>query len=266
MKKILSILIAVILAMSCALSVSADVVFEPDDNFYTRNADKCVLVERYFVATKTVYTVNEPNSDITYGKLNKDDEVYISYTYEDKNGIVWGLISFSDVSGWIPMGYLEVVYDNISFTEEFGDKFVEPDSIDELFKANLSNTDPIVFWEYPGSESYWEFEAWQDSYSDIGFLYLFDDASGATWGYVAYYYGASGWVYIDNPSSTEVTTPLERDSQNIYYGSVLDDDSVVEKGGLSTIWIAVTLVCVVCVATGVIILIITKKKKASAKV
>ncbi len=265
MKKLLSILLAAIFVMSCALSASADVIFEPDDDFYSRHSDECVLVERYFIATETVYTVNEPNSDNIYGKLSEGDEVHISYTYEDKNGIVWGLISFSEVSGWIPMGYLEVVYDNVSFVEEFGDKFVEPDSVDELFNAELSNTDAIVFWEYPGSDSYWTSEGWKDSYSDIGFLYLFNDANDTTWGYVAYFYGRSGWVCIDNPSSTEVVSPLERDSQNIYYGSVLDDDSAVVSGNSSAVWIAVILVCAVCAVTAVLIVIFAIKKKKSAK-
>lgn len=258
MKKLLSVILVFILALTCAFSVSADVIFEPDDDFYSQHSSECTLLERSFTATETVHTVNEPNRNVVYGKLNAGDEVYISYTYEDNNGVVWGLISFTEgISGWIPMGYLEVIYDNVSFMEEFGGEFNS--DTDEL---KLPETDTLVFWDYPGSEDFYEMELWDDSYADMSFSHSYTDENGTVWGYVGYFYGMNGWVCIDAPASTDVTFILERETQSLYPDSVLGDDSTVEKGGLSPIWVAVILVAAVCAVTTVIIVVLTKKKKA----
>ncbi len=256
MKKLLSLLLVALLALTCVFPVSADLIFEPDDNFYTRHSDECVSVERNFVATETVNSVNEPNSDIIYGKLNKGDEVYISYIYEDSSNTTWGLISFSEVSGWIPMGYLEVIYDNVSFTEEFGSEFNE--DTDEL-KISQEGLSSLVFHDYPGSENFWEFELWDDSYHDIRFTHSYTDPNGATWGYVGYFYGSKGWVCVDAPASTDASVIIERENQSLYPDS-LYDDTPEENGGLSPVWIAAILVAAVCAVTAVLILVLTRKK------
>lgn len=258
MKKFLSLILSLVLMLACTMSVSADVIFEPDDDFYEKYRSECTLTERYFIAAEEVYTVNEPGSEVVYGKVNEGDRVYISYTYEDSDGIVWGLISFTEnISGWLPMGYLEVIYDNISFTQEFGSEFnTETDDL------KLPETEKLIFWKYPGSESYAEMELWDESYMDMGFIHSYTDANGTVWGYVGYFYGMDGWLRIDDPSSTEVVSVLERNNENLYPDSVADVDSAIVKGGLSPIWIAVILVAAACAVTVVLIFVLTKKKKA----
>ncbi len=262
MKKLVSSLLIAILALTFALSVSADVIFEPEDNFYTNHSDECKLMERSFVATETVYSVNEPNSSVIYGKVNSGDEIYISHTYEDNNGIVWGLISFSDVSGWIPMGYLEVIYDNTSFAEDYGNEFnAETDNL----KISAQDISKLVFWNYPGSEDCWEMELWNDSYRDISFSHSYTDPDGTVWGYVGYFYGAKGWLRVDAPETTDPGFVLKKENEALFPGSVLNETNSVENGGLPPIMIAIILVSAVCVVTAALIFVLTRKKHTSKK-
>ncbi len=254
-------MLSVIFALSFALSVSADVIFEPEDDFYNAHRDECVYVDRQFVAGQDVASFNKPNGNFVECRFKQGDTINISYTYEDENGIIWGITDFSDslgseAKGWMPMGYLAVVYDNSSFLAEFDEQInKEP----EEFK--LPEADLLIFWEYPGANNYYDFEPWDDSYRDMSFMYSYTDPNGTEWGYVGYFYGMKGWVRTDDPSSTTAPEQLEREPEVLYPESVLDDD-IAEKGGLSPIWLAVILVAAVCTVTAVLIVILTRKKKA----
>ena len=256
MKKLLSLILAAVLAALCVMPVSADVIFLPEDDFYTRNSEDCIPVERNFIATETAHSVNEPGSEHVMGKAEIGDKVYISYTYEDKNGVVWGLISYSEISGWIPMGYLEVVYDNTSFVMEFENEFT-----DDTGNVRLEKTEKLVFWDYPGSKTYVETVTWDDSYMDMSYVHLYKDPNGNTWGYVGYYFGMNGWIYTEDPSVTEAPYVLERDNEKLYPNSVIDENTPTEKEGISPIWIALILVGASCIVTVVLIIFLAKKKK-----
>ncbi len=261
MKKMISVLLAAVFALTFTMSVSADVIFEPDDDFYSEHSSECTRVERIFVATEDVSSYLEPNNSKVLCTFTEGDELTISYTYEDKNGIVWGQVSFSaalgsDTKGWVPMGNLAVVYDNASFLSEFADEITE--DTDDL---KLPSTDMLIFWNYPGSGDYYDIELWDDSSKNISFTYSYTDPNGITWGYVPYLYGMSGWVRIDDPSNTTAPEILEREPEILHPTSVIDPDEIKEPG-LSPIWLAVILVGAACVVTVILLITLTSKKKA----
>ncbi len=258
MKKLLSLAIVLFIALSSFMTVSADVIFEPTDDFYTKHSSECQLVERYFTATEDTHSVTAPDNTGTDSELQKGQRLYISNSYTDDSGTVWGLIQFSDATGWIPMGYLEVSYDAVSFNEEFESQFYT-DTNDLRITEN--KLDKLVFWDFPGSESYTEMEPWDNSYQDMGFSHSYTDPDGTVWGYVGYFYGMRGWINIGNPSSPEAPFVLERENEILYPESLYNDNEPSDEG-FSPIWIAVILVAAVCSGTAALIAVLTKKKSA----
>ncbi len=260
MKKSFAFIIAIVMALTFAVSVSADVIFEPDDDFYSSHRDECEHVERSFTATENVNSLNKPNGSTVKCRFDEGDTISISYIYKDSKGIVWGVADYSeklgsDAKGWIPMKYLAVIYDNDSFLSEFENEITQ--DTDDL---KLPKTDNLVFWEYPGSESYYEMEPWNDSYLDIDYLYAYTDENGITWGYVGYFYGMRGWLRTDDPANTTSPEILDRKPEVIY--NISDSDIAVPEGkGISPIWIAVILVGSACAVTASLIPLLSGKKK-----
>ncbi len=258
MKKLLSLAIVLFIALSSFMTVSADLIFEPTDDFYTEHSSECPLTERFFTVCEATYSVSEPGSKDTLDTLSEGLQIYISNTYTDDSGTVWGLIQFSSVSGWVPMGYLEVRYDDISFIDEFGSEFSNETDDLRITENKLSK---LVFWNFPGSKDYTEMEPWDNSYQDMGFSHSYTDPDGTVWGYVSYFYGMRGWINVSAPSSTEAPFVLERESESLYPESLYNDNKPADEG-FSPIWIAVILVAAVCSGTAALIIGLTKKKSA----
>ena len=115
--------------------VQADVLIEPyENNFYRRNSRQCVQMMRMFYTNGKngyVYVSSEPGPGNRIYSYTNGVKLYIQYTY-DHNGEIWGVIETRSgskdpelISGWIPMEQLRAVYDQISFTEDFGHEFYE---------------------------------------------------------------------------------------------------------------------------------------------
>lgn len=260
MKRFLSLILSFILVLTFALSVSADVIFEPEDEFYNSHRDECEHVERSFTATEDVKSFNKPNGKLAKCTFQKGDIISISYIYTDSSGIVWGVADYSEnlgssAEGWVPMKHLAVIYDNSSFLAEFESVITQ-----DTEGLKLPETDKLVFWAYPGSENYYEMEPWDDGYLDIDFMHAYTDENGITWGYVGYFYGMRGWLRIDDPSSTTAQNVIEREPEIIYNISDSDID-IPENTGLSPIWLAVMLVSAACAVTAVLIVTLSRKKK-----
>ena len=196
MKKIFCILGVLICCVLCPLSVTADVIFEPDDSFYERHASQCTYVNRVFRANGpdgVVILYKSPESSRVIDTWENGFEVWISFVYEDEDGVAWGIYD-RDKTGWMPMDYMELVYDSISFMEEYDEQITA--SQGSLDKEYLDKE--VNFWKYPGSEEFYAEEI--DSNFNYNAVYV--DGAGHTWGYTGYYYGRRNiWVCIDNPAA-----------------------------------------------------------------
>jgi hypothetical protein len=138
-----------------------------------------------------------PESDTVIVTLENGLKMYISWVYVDPDGIQWGFWEDYETgdAGWIPMDYLELIYDGRSFVEEHGDEIsYESGTLGEEY-AGMT----ICFWEYPGSrvhyDTYFE-EAYAPDYNAV-----YTDDAGRTWGMVGYYMSFSGWICLDDPTA-----------------------------------------------------------------
>lgn len=193
------------------LPVRADVIYEPMDSFYEMHRNDCVYVGRSYTAngpngTVTVY--ESPESDEVEAVLQNGETVYISYTYS-ADGVNWGCCDEwnAQITGWVPMDYLELIYDGISFSEEYGDQFVDVNGT--LGGAYQGKT--IYLWQYPGSKEYGTFDWSGGGDYSLNYSEEYTDAEGNRWGWCAYFMGYKGyWINLDDPTANYETLFPER--------------------------------------------------------
>ncbi len=199
MKRALYGLAAFICCMLWVLPARADVLIEPMDSFYEEHSEECSYMGRSF-------TTNGPDGKVIVYKSPKlpevvdtwenGREVYIRFTYEDRDGVVWGIYEdYVGITGWMPMDYMELIYDSISFQEDYSEEIEdEMGSLDEKYLD-----EEIRFWKYPGSEKYDSIKA--ESYAPE-YRCVYVDENGKSWGRIGYYFGMRDvWVCIDAPTA-----------------------------------------------------------------
>lgn len=195
-------LAAVCVWLACSFSAGADVIVEPMDSFYEEHAEECVHVGRAFTANGPdgkVYLYKSPELPEVVATWENGYRASIMYTYEDSRGILWGVYDdYRGTVGWMPMEYMELIYDSISFQKEFSEEITEQGG--ELDAENLEGT--IRFWKYPGSEecevlSVDDTEDYLPEYTGV-----YVDGVGNRWGHVGYYFGRKDtWICINAPSA-----------------------------------------------------------------
>lgn len=198
-KKVFFVAVAALCCMLGALSVKADVIWEPMDSFYGEHSSECVYVNRQYTANGPdgkviLYVSPEVPEPVTVWE--NGHTAVISFTYEDRDGILWGIYDdYNGMTGWMPMDYMEVVYDSIAFREEHAAELVEQSG--EL--EGVPKGEEFRFWEYPGSQEY--FTQPMDDYAPEYYC-VYVDERGHSWGCVGYYFGIRDvWVCLDEPSA-----------------------------------------------------------------
>ena len=192
MKKCAWIWAVVICWMLSAMPAKADAIWEPNDNFYNEHREDCKYVNRTFIANGPdgeVIVYKSPENPMVAGTWENGFKAYISFVYTDEDGNEWGIYENyeTDVMGWVPMAYMKVVYDGISFAEEFGESFVEESGvISEEYAGQI-----LHCFAYPGAKSSYEFHT--EGMNEMPpYQYTFTDEQGLEWGYVGYFYEETG--------------------------------------------------------------------------
>ena len=220
MRILLSAVLCVLLAVLTCVPALADVIWEPHDDFYHKEFVNCDYVGRSYTANGqggTVAVMKEPGSSKTVATVNNGSTFYVSFSYTDKSGAVWGVVEFSvdasgsvspayggGTTGWVRMSDLELVYDYISFDEEHRSEFKPYTGGYDVFK----DINELVFWSYPGSGVIVSTETKPqiDEYFELTTTYT--DGNGKLWGFVSYYYGLKNvWVCISDLAGTVAPTP-----------------------------------------------------------
>ena len=198
-KKIFSAAAATLCCMFGAMSVKADMIWEPMDSFYSEHSAECTYVNRVFTANgpdgKVILYVS-PEVPEPVAVWENGYTAHISFTYEDRDGILWGISDDSDGRvGWVPMDYMEVVYDSIAFREEHAAELVE--QAGEL--EGVDYGEAFYFWEYPGSSVFHDMTMGDYPPS---YYCVYTDERGHSWGCVGYYFGIRDiWVCLDEPGA-----------------------------------------------------------------
>lgn len=181
----------------CAVSVRADVIWEPEDSFFREHTSECTYVNRLFSANGPdgiVILYKSPELPEEVCTWENGFQAFISHVYKDSRGIEWGIYDdYHGMIGWMPMEYMELVYDSISFREEHRAEIAkEKGALD-----GVSQGEGIYFWKYPGSENCYTVTV-EDHAPEYSSVYV--DGDGNRWGNVGYYYGRKdAWVCIDQP-------------------------------------------------------------------
>ena len=264
MKKITKICCILLLAaLLVPVTARADVIYEPFDSFYEEHRDECTYVGRS-------YTANGPNGTVTLyaSPVNPGVEktypngtaLYVSYTYQTADGVLWGCCDYwDDVTGWAPMEYLELIYDGISFEEEYGDQFVQTQIV---MVTDEEEGETIYFWEYPGSRDYIDVTIRKDYAPEFQTSYT--DANGNEWVRCSYYMGIKGyWVNLNNatadyetlfPDAAEETVPAQTESP------ATERVKEIVPAGTNVKWTVILAVSAVVAVTAALLIVLKKKK------
>ncbi len=254
MKRKFALLLALCLLFSVA--VQADVIWEPDDDFYWKHSDECDHYGRSHIINSPdgyLELLNKPEGSVVTTAQN-GEAYYIHFTYADGK---WGLVEFDDGSTvWLQMDKTVLKYDNSSFLEEYAAAFYEDDGALEEMLQNLTEEDPVYEYSYPGVGKTGSYIPAKYLLEDENFNLrnLFLDENGLVWGYVGYFMGHRGWICLSDPTNDSLPA-VQRQSIELYPASVpatgaLSNDGVV----------AVCMVSGVALVSLTLIFVIRRKK------
>lgn len=263
MKRTICLLLALLLCLAMTPAVSADVIYEPEDTFYWDHRGECQPHDRGYYAAgpdNVAVVYRSPVSSAVVERVKNGDTLWISYTYEDENGILWGYTEHYedhriDWSGWVPMDYLLLRYDHICFDEEFADRLGYEEGRLEGFAGQT-----IHAWSYPGSEGSYTItveESYGPSYGTV-----FTDDAGRKWGCCPYYFGyRSFWICLDDPTADYRTLYAEHAPQQVTHPVKEDvsDLAQIKPSGPSLGGI-LSAVCVLAILSGGFLWATRKKK------
>lgn len=249
--------------MACTLSVRADVIWEPKDSFYEKFSSECEYIGRTFTANgpdSEVILYESPVSGRVIARWENGFKAYISFSYKDSDGIVWGIYEdhSNSQTGWMPMEYMDVVYDSISFWEEYQtDITAQKGALDERYLG-----ENIYFWKYPGASEGYSIKV-ADYTPTYGGTYV--DSQGHTWGNVGYYFGRKNvWICLDQPGA-EFDTLYPGGSSGIGEAKTPEKnftaDRITPSGSADNLVMPVTLAALLAaLATGGLLFLKRKKQ------
>lgn len=207
-RRLLSLLLALMAALALIVPASADLIWEPEDNFYQKHKNECTYVgRRYELAgyDGAVSVWSAPGGRVTETVPNgKRGTVQFRWS---GGGVDWGYISgYSgawDHGGWVPMDDLSPVYDSAQFMKDHEVEITSFDPVPVEFHS-------AVLYNYPGGPAgrVLEEDAGYMPFSEV-FTTVYTDENGLRWGYVGYYMGReNSWVCLDDPMNEHLDTSV----------------------------------------------------------
>ena len=259
MKKCAFALITMCIFMSSTIVAYADVINEPNNEFYKQHRNEIIYLGRNFTAKGAdgfASVLIEPGSGRETGRLLNGEEVYLQYSCLYK-GNYWGFAV--QHSGWIKIDDLLVLYDYIAFDEEHLYDFYVYDGD----YAAIRETRSAVAWPWPGADApLWTLEDLDAERLWIRRAYM--DEYGREWGFVAYSYGSWNiWICLseplrrDLPAFNPATPPMPWVSETVH-------TEIVTSGYLteaSTLVIVIVLVVALVAGTVVLLRVLWKSEK-----
>lgn len=262
MKRVFSLILALVVLLALAPAVLADVIWIPEDPFLNDHLGDCSQHDRSYYAAGpdgqvTVY--KSPENPTVVKKLPNGERIRISWVYTDESGVVWGFCehwnedNITDWTGWMPLEHLLLKYDHISFEEEFAERLVYEGGILEGFGGQT-----IRAWGYPGSEGSYDLPVYEEYGPDYG--PIFTDDAGRTWGYCTYYMSNRFfWICLDDPAADYDTLYAENPPQQVTHPTQEGTPAEIRPGGLDLKLVLLAVGGVAAVSGG--FLLITRKRK-----
>ena len=200
MKRFLKLLSAFLMGMALVLSAAvpacADVIWEPEDEFYQAHWEECTRVNRGYTlagAGGSVELWSAPDGTVLK-KLENGGARNIAYCWTD-GGTEWGYTEWGlddRDPGWVRMEDMKLIYDSQEFMKDHSEEIETVDPITVDFRS-------VKLFPYPnGPES--RATVMNDLEESIQFETVYTDEAGLRWGYVAYQYGIrQRWICLDEP-------------------------------------------------------------------
>lgn len=252
-------LFAAALAVMCLYCSSgaafADVVWEPENNFYKfhKGSTKEDGGE-YTVNSEKGYAAfaDKPGGSAAEFYLTNGTEITIICTYE-KGGRTYGMCeSISelnrDVAGWVNMKDMVKLYRSREFKKEHASEI----NFREANQLKKSIVGDVCLYSYPLSGEILS-RVKSDGKEEFGFIAIYEDKDGRTWGEKEYRGDESdGWVCLSDPLNDSLPDTLRPD--NIIY----EPKPVPSSGGT---YIAIVLAVAAAAGAAAVISVYWKKKQ-----
>ena len=261
MKRMISLILALIFVLMLAPGALADVLWIPDDAFLNDRLDDCENHGRSYYAAGpdgqvTVY--ESPESNIVAKKLPNGELVGINWVYTDENGVAWGFCEHwdedfnTDWTGWMPMAHLLLKYDSPAFQEEFAQRITAQEGELEVSGAE------VRFWDYPGSGEATVVTVdgeYRPSYDAV-----FTDDAGRVWGHVGYHMAIRDmWVCISDPTADYDTLYAENPPQQVTHPTQAGTPVEIKPAGMDLKTVLLAVIALAAASGG--FLLVTRKKK-----
>jgi len=264
MKKVIITLILAGLILLPAFSAYADVVVEPENDFYSRNWRDIVPLDRsFYVSAPSGFASlkKEPGARKDIAQVENGESIYVTHSCL-YNGEFWGLTSaYLDSQnswspeGWISMDDLLVKYDYIAFAEAHYDEFYTYEGDIEEIKS----VGAALVWPWPGAEA----PLWRLEEFDIDNLWIYTaykDDAGREWGFVSYLYGSQNiWVCISDPINPDIPAFNPAPPPMKWVSDTEHTNIVGDKNNIPVL--IIVLVAAVVIGTFILITVLWKKKK-----
>jgi hypothetical protein len=254
MKKCIASILLFILFMPPLIS-SADVLIEPENDFYARHSRNIIYLGRSFIANSTgsyVSVMEAPDSRREVAKLQNGEVIYLQFSCLYDNQF-WGY-TFNP-GGWIKIDELLAVYDYVAFEKEHLSEFYRY----EGDYGEINDTRSALVWAFPGAEApLWTLTDINTEHFWVSHAYM--DENGNEWGFIPYMYGSRNiWVCLNAPLNRDIPAfkaspePMPWDSATTHTNIPKTSDSMVA--------VIIVLVAGLVMGTGVLIRVLWKPDK-----
>lgn len=255
MKKLISLALCVLLAAALAVPVLADVIWEPTNRFYFDHYDECTRAEANYEAQTDADIRNNPQKRASGGTVPAGAVVFVSYAWKG-----WGYVETRYGDGWVDLSRFRRLYNGADFVADHAGEIVQEDGA-----VSRAENDAIYFWTYPGSGviahtiGSGTFD-WADY--DPAYYAVWTGEDGLRWGHVGYYYGAEGWICLDEPGADDLPVTGSRYAEDDA-GTAPAWDQDPEPTQIASLVISL-IVTVIAVTAVILIVLLLRKKKNEA--
>ncbi|MBQ6420136.1 MAG: hypothetical protein IJK02_03600 [Clostridia bacterium] len=151
MKKSFTLFCSLLLLFTFLLPAAADVVWEPENDFYKEHLDECFEIHVTYVAQEAVAVVVSPEDHTPVKTIAPGETFYIGGQWGD----YWRMLS--DESGWLIPINCKRYYNASDFYSDHQDEITKLDKWE-----SISLSDGLILWSFPGSGSYSEIIGMED--------------------------------------------------------------------------------------------------------
>lgn len=269
-KQALLLLITLCLLLTPTLAAYADIIAAPDNDFYDRHRNECVLLGRSFAVNGGngfVSLKKAPGSGGELAVIENGEIIYLEYSCLYK-GDYWGLTSFDNpdktsrqwrLYGWVKTDQLLVLYDDVAFEEDhLADIYLYRGDY-----AAIKETKAAIAWPWPGAGAIlWTVEGLDAASFRVAYAYR--DAEGREWGMVTYLYGSRDiWVCLSDPLNRDIPAFNPEPAPTLWVSETAHTDIGISQN--PTLALIIGLVALVVFGTAVLIRVFWKPKKEEGK-